>query len=93
MLYPLPTSVYARVRNGPGVSPGVGYCAQHVPPIGGDVVGLDAAGLRYAAWFTPAWGLHFASWLADHMELPEHERDALVAQWEKDREHATCATA
>jgi len=81
ILYPRPDSVYARVRYGAGVTPGVGYCAQHVPPLGDDVVGLDTAANRYAFWFTPAFGAHLRAWLEDHCELAEHERSVVMDQW------------
>jgi len=81
MLYPLPDSVYARV----GRMPGIGYCAQHVPTIGVDgVTALDSAGWRYAHWYSPKFGAHLRAWVADHLELPEHEQEAVMAQWAAD---------
>ena len=84
MLYPKPDSVYARIRNGESLTPGVGYCATHVPPLGPDVLGLDSAAFRYAHWFTRAFGQHLRAWVADHLELPEHEQEAVMAQWAAD---------
>ncbi|HJQ66982.1 MAG TPA: hypothetical protein VJ816_11415 [Gemmatimonadales bacterium] len=96
--YPLSNSVYARVQIKPGtVSPGIPYCLACAPKIGevgpalpgaaGPTViaGLDSAAVRYHQRYTDAWGAYFRAWLTDHMELPEHERDGLVAQWDKDR--------
>ncbi len=78
MLYPFPTSVYAQI----GRTPGVGYCAAHVPALGTEgVTALHAAGRRYAHWFTPAFGRHLRAWVADHLELPEHEQAAIMDQW------------
>ena len=84
MLYPDPTSVYAQRQVPGGVAPGIGYCAGHAPALGADVVALDAAGARYAYWFTPAFGQHLRAWLGDHAELPEHTVDALMDQWQAD---------
>ena len=95
LLYPDPTSRYARVRVGERESPGIGYCAACCPTVGdwgpdlaagpSIVTAVDAAPRRYQAWFTPAWGAHFRAWLRDHLDLPEPAYDALVAQWEHDR--------
>lgn len=92
--YPMPSSVYARVQVGGATTPGIGYCPVHAPRIGArgptlphgpsTVVGVEAASMRHAFWFTAAFGQHLRAWLQDHCELPEHELEAVMAQWRED---------
>ena len=96
--YPMPESVYAIVQIRPGtVSPGIPYCPACKPPVGSvgpelpgaagptTIVDFDTAASRYCERYTDRWGIGFKAWLQDYMELPDHERDALVEQWEQDR--------
>ena len=94
-LYPLPSALFARLLRGAQIVPGVGYCARHAPAIESagpvlmglptTVMVLEPAGVRYAAWFTRDFGDELAARLTDTLELPEHERDAVMATWEDDR--------
>ena len=94
IIYPRPESVYARVTTSGGVTRGIGYCALHAPPPGITILGLgvveavETAPARYHRWYAPAFGTYLKAWLRDHMELLDHEVDALMAQWAADRQAA-----
>lgn len=99
-LYPLPSSVYARVQfaGRSGSSPGVGFCATHAPTVGDagpviggvptTVVGLARAGERYREWYSPRYMATRRLWLTDHLQMPVEDQARVMAEWETAREEA-----
>jgi hypothetical protein len=92
ILWPDPSSVYARLETPTGYAPGVAFCAEHEPAIGdtvldgyGPVIQIDSAHDRYGAWFTAEWGFARRLWLRDAFSYTPQEVDQLMAQWEADR--------
>jgi hypothetical protein len=92
ILWPQPDSLYARLETATGYAPGVAFCGACAPAVGepaleglGPVIAYDTAHERYASWFTEAWGVFRRAWLRDALSLEPAQIDALMGQWESDR--------
>lgn len=91
ILWPDPTSVYARLETETGHAPGIAFCAEHKPAAGdhvlagfGPVVGLDTAHQRYAAWYNTSREHFYRAWLRDALTLEPAPIEAIIAQWKAD---------
>jgi hypothetical protein len=92
ILWPDPTSLYARLETSTGYAPGVAFCRQCAPEPGthvldgfGPVICLESAHERYAAWYTENWGAVRRAWLRDALSLEPAQIDALMGEWNADR--------
>lgn len=102
ILWPNPTTLYARVQCDVGTIVGICHCADCRPVVGASchtdvqmlrpdatvVTGIDTAWDRYAYWFTKTYGEWLRAWLGDELHLDEPEKDALLAQWAEDAKFA-----
>jgi hypothetical protein len=92
ILWPNPTSMYARVETPTGEAPGIAFCAKCAPPIGdpalvdlGPVLRYETARGRYAAWYADDRETFYRAWLRDALSLKAAQIKALIQQWNADR--------
>src|SRR3990167_6403220 len=102
LLWPNPTSVYAKVRTPTGRAVGIAYCSPCAPQIGAPfvgtvgipegwpVIGYETAHTRYTAWFDVTQEAFYRAWLRDHLCLEPPDVDSLMVQWNLDR-HGSAA--
>ena len=92
ILWPDPTSVYAKVEADNGFAPGIAFCERHIPAIGqevlegyGPVVEIETAHTRYASWYSDDHGRFRRLWLRDAYGYDQPAIDQLMSVWEQDR--------
>ena len=92
ILWPLPDSLYAKVKTDTGWAPGIAYCPDCAPEIGqpgpilegSPIIGYEKALERYAKWFEPACRVFYSDWLAQAMGYGETDVNAFLELWDKD---------
>src|SRR2546427_842533 len=93
ILWPHPTSMYAKLKTDTGHAPGIAYCPDCAPAIGEqcpavdnlEVCGYESAKARYAFWYSDGYGAFLRSYLADAMFLDAAAVADMLALWERDR--------
>lgn len=92
ILWPVPSSVYARVQDGENVGVGIGFCGGCAPAPGtvvlagfGPVVSYETARERYKDWFTDYKGMFYRTWLRDTLSYEPAQVAALMNVWKADR--------
>lgn len=91
ILWPEPSSAYARLETENGYAAGVAFCGEHVPALGenvlygyGPVIAIESARERYHDRFEPVKELFLRAWLRDALILEPAEIETLVNQWKVD---------
>lgn len=100
LLWPLPDSVYARVRTPEGnLAVGIAFCEPCAPAVGQPwggtspqlpadwpVHAYESALTRYTDWYHPNRRDFYAAWLSDALFYTADEIEVLLTQWDTDRQ-------
>lgn len=88
ILWPAPTTVYATQRtliDGAEVrTKGIDFCGTCAPTD----VEMESAPLRYRYWYSEGYRVWLHAWLHDFAKLTDETRDAVMRQWQQDRDRA-----